>query len=234
MTRFATLPQPQPSFSFSWSRIKNFETCPRRYWEIDIEKNYVEKSDALDYGFRMHHAAAQRVSHNIALPKEFEKLEKWIQKFTKDSEEKSVGIQTELKLAIDRDNKPVPWFSKKAYYRGVIDFLKIRKPVALVVDWKSGQMQNDIPQLGLFAQLVFAHYPWVRAVKLIYVWIKEDDSNEENLYPKDMIELWEDIGPRVKELEKAHLIEHFPPKKSGLCKAFCPVVKCEFNGRNKL
>jgi CRISPR/Cas system-associated exonuclease Cas4 (RecB family) len=231
MNKFATVPTPKQPFSFTWSKIKNFETCPRRYYEIDVNKNFKEESPQLDYGFEMHEAAAKRVSQNKPLPEKFKMLEKWIQKFTKDSDDPAVGIQTELKLSIDKQMNPCSWFDKKTYMRGVIDFLKIRKKVALAVDWKSGEPKDDLIQLGLFAQLVFSHYNWIEAIRTMYVWTKTDDSTEETLYRKDMGDLWGEINPRVRALERAHQLDDFPPKKSGLCKQYCPVTTCEFNGQ---
>jgi len=231
MNKFATMPTPKPQFNFTWTKIKNFETCPRRYFEIDVNKNYKEESPALDYGIKMHDAAKARIASGKPLPKEFEVLEKWIQKFTKDSDNSAIGIQTELRLAIDKLKNPCGWFDKKVYFRGVIDFLKIHKKVALAVDWKSGEPKDDLIQLGLFAQLIFSHYQWVEAIKTMYVWTKTDDSTEENLYKKDMTDLWNEINPRVRMLETAHNTNEFPPKKSGLCKQYCPVMTCEFNGR---
>ena len=231
MNRFATIKTPKQNFSFTWSKIKNFETCPRRYFEIDIHKNFKEESPQLDYGFELHAAAANRISQGKPLPDKFKMLEPWIQKFTKDSDDPAVGIQTELKLAIDDVMRPVSWFDKRTFMRGVIDVLKIRKKVALAVDWKSGEPKDDLIQLGLFAQLVFSHYQWVEAIKTMYVWTKTNDSTEETLYKKDMPDLWKEINPRVKALRLAHETDTFPPKKSGLCKAHCPVTSCEFNGR---
>jgi hypothetical protein len=231
MNKFSTIPTPKGSFNFTWTKIKNYETCPRRYAEIDLGKNFKETSEQLDYGIEMHDAAKERISNGTPLPEKFQTLEKWIRKFTKDSDDPAVGIQTELRLAIDKNMKPCSWFGKTVYFRGVIDFLKIRKKVALAVDWKSGEPKDDLIQLGLFAQLVFSHYQWVEAIKTMYVWIKVNDCTEENLYRKDMKDLWKEIDPRVNALKIAHETDNFPPKKSGLCKEYCPVVTCEFNGK---
>jgi hypothetical protein len=190
MNKFSTVRTPKANFSFTWSKIKNFETCPRRYLEIDIGKKYEESSPQLDYGFEMHEAAKSRISNGRPLPEKFKMLEPWIQKFTKDSDDPAVGIQTELKLAIDKNMNPSSWFDKKTYMRGVIDLLKIKKKVALAVDWKSGEPKDDLIQLGLFAQLVFSHYKWVEAIKTMYVWIKTNDSTEEDIYKKYMLYLW--------------------------------------------
>jgi PD-(D/E)XK nuclease superfamily protein len=158
-------------------------------------------------------------------------LEPWVRKLTNDSDDPAVSIQTELKLSIDKNMNPCSWLDKRTYMRGVIDFLKIRKKVALIVDWKSGEPKDDLIQLGLFAQLIFSHYNWVEAIKTIYVWIKNNDSTEENLYRRDMVDLWKEITPRINALELAHSTDAFPPKKSGLCKQYCPVITCEHCGR---
>ena len=229
MNRFARAPTPKP-FNFTWTKIKNFETCPRKYLEVDVLKNYQETSEQLTYGNKMHEAAAAYISRGTLLPAEFEMLEKWIHKFTNDSDALTT-MWTEVKLAINRDKKGCDWFGKDVYMRGIIDFLKIRKNVALVVDWKSGEPKEDLIQLGLFAQLVFSNYNFVEAVKTIYVWVKADDCTEEDLYKRDMKDLWSEINPRVQALETAVKTDNFPPKKSGLCKAYCPVITCEYNGR---
>jgi PD-(D/E)XK nuclease superfamily len=230
MNKF-TVQKSKPQFSFTWSKIKNFETCPRRYLEIDVNKNYKEESPALDYGFEMHEAAKLCISHGKPLPEKFKVLEPWVKKLTNDSDDPAVSIQTELKLSIDKNMNPCSWLDKRTYMRGVIDFLKIRKKVALIVDWKSGEPKDDLIQLGLFAQLIFSHYNWVEAIKTIYVWIKNNDSTEENLYRRDMVDLWKEITPRINALELAHSTDAFPPKKSGLCKQYCPVITCEHCGR---
>lgn len=231
MNKFSTIPTPKKQFNFTWTKIKNFETCPRKYLEIDVLKKYQETSPQLDYGNKMHEAAQKRISHGTTLPTDFVALEKWVRKFTKDSDDPAVGIQTELKLAINKKMEPCGWMARDVYMRGVIDLLKIRKRAALAVDWKSGEIKDDIIQLGLFAQLVFSHYQWVEAVRTMYVWIKADDCTEEILHRKDMKDLWNEISPRITALELATNADNFPPKKSGLCKEHCPVITCEHNGR---
>jgi hypothetical protein len=225
MNKFASRPKEPKEFSFTWTKIKNYETCPRKYNEVELLKNYKEPpSDALTFGNRMHEAARRRIEFKEPLPAEFAKLEPHIER---------IGgglVQTELRLAITKDMKPCDWFSNKAYNRGVLDVLKLQTRAALVADWKSGKQQNDMPQLGLYAQLVFSHYPQILVVVTRYIWLVEDDSNEEIIYRKDMNDLWAELNPRINALELATINNNFPPKKSGLCKAHCPVISCEYYG----
>ena len=87
--------------------------------------------------------------------------------------------------------------------------------------------------MGLFGSIsVLTPISGVEAIKrTMYVWIKTNDSTEEDLYRKDMPDLWKEINPRVRALELAHETDTFLPKKSGLCKEYCPVITCEFNGK---
>ena len=43
--------------------------------------------------------------------------------------------------------------------------------------------------------------------------------------------IWQGFVPRVAKLESAYERDKWPAKTSGLCKAWCPVLSCEFNGR---
>ena len=44
------------------------------------------------------------------------------------------------------------------WYRGIADVLKIAGSVALAVDWKTGKVIDDAPQLALLAACIFAHH----------------------------------------------------------------------------
>ena len=53
---------PKP-FAWSYSRLKNFEVCPKRHYEIDIAKNIKEEeSEALLWGNTVHRSCADRLS----------------------------------------------------------------------------------------------------------------------------------------------------------------------------
>ena len=50
------------AFAFSYSRIKNFEACPKRHLEVDLKKTFKEAdSDQLTWGNAVHKALELRV-----------------------------------------------------------------------------------------------------------------------------------------------------------------------------
>ena len=56
-------------FAWSYSHIKNFETCPYRYQQIDLLKNYKEEqSQELKDGFYVHDCMAKRINAKVPLP----------------------------------------------------------------------------------------------------------------------------------------------------------------------
>lgn len=224
-----TLLKPKP-FTWSFSRLKNYEVCPRRHYEVDLAKNYVEpKTEQLAYGDAVHKAAAEHLSKGKALPKHLQPvLGSWCDKITQQGKVK--GILTEQQLAITKDFAPTGWFDKDVWFRTVVDVLRIVPPVALAVDWKTGKIVEDTQQLALAAAAVFAHYDDVQWVRSEFIWLKEDAVTSERYSREGMKDVWVGIWPRIKQLEHAYQKKEYPPKPGYLCAKHCPVTKCEYHG----
>jgi hypothetical protein len=214
------------AFAWSYSKIKNFETCPKRYWHLDVAKDVKEEEgEALAYGNTVHAVLAARLL-GTPLPAHFKHLEPWADKILKTPGK----ILTEQKLAINKDFNPVSWFDKEAWYRGIADVIKITGRVALAIDWKTGKIIEDGSQLALMAQCIFSHHPEVERIRTEFVWIKEDATTRADFSRHDMVDVWRGILPRVALLQKAHEAATFPPKPGGLCRKWCPIVSCPHHG----
>jgi hypothetical protein len=216
------------AFSWSYSKLKNYETCPKRYHAIDVTKSYKEEEgEALQWGNAVHKALAERIAEpGKPLPKGMEHFEKWAESLL----ETGGTILVEQKLAINSSFGPTSWFGDDAWYRGIGDVIKIIGSVALIIDWKTGKIIEDGSQLALMAQCVFAHYPEVRQVRSEFVWLKEDASTRADFKRDDMMKVWAGLWPRVEALETAHKLTEFPPKPGGLCKRWCVVQSCPHHG----
>jgi len=215
------------SFAWSYSKLKNYETCPKRHFHCDIQKDVVEEeSEALMYGNAVHKALAERLSKGTPLGEPFKHLEPWAAKLlTNDG-----NLLVEQKYAIRSDFGPTEFFAKDAWYRGIGDVVKIVGPVALILDWKTGKVLEDSQQLALMAACVFAHYPDVQKVRSEFVWLKEDATTRADFAREDMPRVWNNLLPRVKSLESAYTSMSFPPKPGNLCRRWCPVKQCPHNG----
>ena len=231
-----TRARPVSAFSFSYSKIKNFETCPRRYHQIDVLKNYKEdKSEALEWGNELHDALDERISKGTELPITMRRYEAKASGFAELAREDSpyVKVRTELKLSFDRDFQATGYFDNATWFRCKVDVLTLfpAHRTALATDWKTGKILEDHSQLALAAQAVFANYPEINVVLSVYEWLG-DDARTVGTYHRDaMAEVWNGLWPRIDMLEDAHAANQFPPKPSGLCKRYCPVVACEYHGK---
>lgn len=214
-------------FAWSYSRLKNFETCPKRSWHYDIAKDVKEEeSEQLLYGNTLHKVLADAIAKKNALPEAFKSLQPWVDKLHGGEGR----LLVEQQLAITQGLEPTEWFSKTAWYRGIADVIKVVGPVALVIDWKTGKILEDGVQLALMAQCVFAHHPEVQKIRTEFVWLKEDATTRADFARGDMVSVWAGVLPRVQMLEQATLSGNFPPKPNNLCKRWCGITHCPHQG----
>jgi hypothetical protein len=101
---------------------------------------------------------------------------------------------------------------------------------AVVADYKTGK-RKPTEQLDLYANYVFAHHPEINKVTTGFIWLKEKKIDWTPRERSEVPIIWQNFVPRVNKLESAYERDRWPAKTSGLCKAWCPVLSCEFNGR---
>ena len=219
---------PKKGFSFSYSKLKNFETCPKRSWHLDHARDIKEEeSEHITYGTAVHKALADAVSGKAALPEPYTRFQEWVDRITGGV----IGqVLVEQQLAITRAFAPTTWFGRDAWFRGIADVIKLVGPVAVVLDYKTGKIQEDGVQLALMAACVFAHHPDVQKIRTEFVWLKEGATTRADFARTDMPRLWANVLPRVQLLEKAVETTTFPAKPGNLCRRYCPVRSCPHHG----
>jgi hypothetical protein len=222
-----TYNSPKP-FTWSYSRLKNYESCPVRYNEIDVKKAFKESpNEQLAYGDQLHKVAAAVIKDKAPYPPGFDVvLKPWIDRLTSGSGD----IYVEQKLAIRSDSSPCGFFDRGVWYRAVVDVIKVHGQVALVWDWKTGKIIEDHVQLSLAAACVFAHHPAVEKIRSEFIWLKDDARTTLNLQRSSLPALWASVLPRVASLEAATIQDSFTPKPGYLCKKYCPVTSCKYHG----
>lgn len=218
-------------WSWSYSKKKNYDTCPKRHYEIDIKKNFSETSDQLTWGNEVHDAM-KNACLGDPLPPSMCDYQRWADEM-RDGPDKPGKLYVEQKYAITRDFQPTAYFANNVWYRGICDALRIDGPVALARDWKTGKVKHDSIQLMLMASCIFIHHPEVKVIKTEFVWFQEDCTTPD-LFKRDTFRNeWVSLIPEINAMEQAGKNNSFPPKPSGLCYKHCPVLTCEHNGRNK-
>lgn len=222
----------KPPVAVSFSRLKAYEDCPRRYHETQILKNkWPEKRSAqLDWGDAVHLAMATALKTGEPLPTVFRLFQKWIDKVNRTPGE--LLIEDDARWAISRQFVPVPWFAPNVWLRTVADAVKLDYPTALIVDWKAGKSANADPiQLVLTSLMCMVQFPEVQCVRSDFIWLQEDSQTTQVLYRNEAADQWADILPRFKALQRAHADDNFPPKPNRFCRNYCPVRSCEYWGK---
>lgn len=214
-------------WSWSYSKLKNFRTCPKRHYEIDLAKNYTDSGEGMVAGNLVHKALADACVGKVPLTKEYSYLQEWVDRVQRGPGE----LFVEQKYAITRDFKPTAFFARDAWYRGIADVVRIDRDIALAIDWKTGKVLDDPIQLMLTACCLFVHYPALKRVRSEYVWLKEGSTTPEVFDRNEVAAAVSALLPEVDLYEKAVKAETFPPKANGLCMKYCMVTSCIHHGK---
>lgn len=217
------------SFAWSWSRLKNYRTCPKRHYHVDLAKDVKEEeSEQLKWGNQLHDAMAKKIGGGIALPKS---MPAKVADQARQLVEAGANIKVELKLAMDKEFQPTPWFGATTWFRGIVDVLGLNQEYAVAIDWKTGgKIEPDMEQLALNAQLIFA-FEDVKTVHTAYYWTQHGEETVRSYTRDDMRPLWTKLLPEVAKMEQAAIDMNYPPTPSGLCKRYCPVRQCQYWGK---
>lgn len=202
----------------SYSRLKTFELCPRRFDYLYFSKLIVDQGNEFTmYGERLHQALEKAGRDGEELPDEFKRYEGVIRKVTERQGEKFY----EHKMAVTEEKKPCDWFAEDVWIRGIADVLIVDGTKAWCLDWKTGKVRDDPTQLQLFSALVFEHFPDVQEVTTGYVWLAHDTITKTTYQRRYLKHIWQALEPRFAAVKEAVEIGVFEPKPSGLCR-YCP------------
>lgn len=152
--------------TWSMSRLKLLETCPLQFYLSYIIKlrhmDETQDTTERDLGTTIHYLL-EEMQAGATIAEAYEMTEakyfgtvgadNWpriigmlpsVRKFNRmlhDKEENEGAfdyVEPEMMMAVDRDYNPVDFFSKDAYFRGVVDYMARRGDEALVIDYKKG------------------------------------------------------------------------------------------------
>jgi hypothetical protein len=211
------------AFTWSFSNLDAFTTCPKRHYHYNITKDIKEtESPHLIEGHNLHKAFEERVRDGKTLPLPYAHHEPMLKKLI----ESPGDTMAEQRLALTDKFKPTGFFSANVWFRIVIDFCKVRPKSAVAVDYKSGKVKDDKTQLALTAATLFHYAPQIDEVKAAYLFANNDKLISQTYRRDELRGIWRDILPRVRQMEDAVAENEFPPKPSGLCVRYCGVKTC--------
>lgn len=208
--------------AFSFSALSTFETCPKKYWHLYVQKDIKdEDSEAAAEGRFIHEALYKRVIKGVALPLSLRPYEKWAKRFAEAKGEKD----GEMKLALDQDLQPCTWFDKRTRVRAIVDLLIRNGNRAVLIDYKTGKPKEDFTQMGLAAAVLSRYAPEIEIIDTVYVWLQHDKVSKKTYTLSKLVDVWNDLLPRADKIDAAKKTTSFPARQSGLC-GWCPVRIC--------
>jgi len=220
------------TISWSYSSLKTFQQCPRKYYHLKIKKDVVDQgSSATLYGKQLHKAAEDYIKSDAPLPNQFEFVRTVLDSLNKIDGVKHCEHEMGLRY---RDGNITPCgFNDEGYWwRGIADLLIVNKEkgVAHLVDYKTGKNSKyaDTQQLDVLAVATFFHFPQVHTIKSALLFVVSNEFIQKK-HTSDMIEDY--LAPQqqhLARLEAAIQNDTWNPVASGLCR-FCPVTSCEHN-----
>lgn len=207
--------------SWSHSALNSFESCAHKHNETKVAKRIKDVyGPEAQEGNVIHERLEHRLLKGIPLAgmmKEYEPL-------CKSIENAPGELHPECKFTLTREMKKTTFFAKNAWFRGIIDILKVNGTKAWIGDWKTGKVKNDYEQLELFAGVVFIFYPEVTEINANYIWLKTKEFSPTQTYTRaNLAEIWGKHIPRAMALEQAAAEGSWPTNVTGLCKSYCVI-----------
>lgn len=214
--------------AWSYSSIKTFDQCPRKYYHTRVAKDFPDTPGAeAQYGTDVHKAAEDHVKDGVPIPPKFKYMEPVVGALKAIPGEKYV----ELKLGLKKTGstyEPCGFFDKDVWWRGVADFVSVNGWKAHSVDYKTGKNAKyaDTKQLDLIAGALFVHFPDVMRVKSGLAYVVSDEWIPKVHVRTEKDKYLSTFDDELDRLESALHSGVFNAKPSGLC-GWCVVKTCE-------
>lgn len=216
--------------AWSYSAIKAFEDCARRYFLTKVSKEVKEQmTPQTTWGNEVHKALEYRVSYNRPLPESMVQYETLMAKII--AKANGGQIRAEQKMALNRNLQPTEYFAQDVWVRGITDVTILKGATLFNGDYKTGKRDPVSAQLRLSAALVMAHKPSVQKSVNAFIWLKTGQVDTETVTRAELPNVWQEFAPRVTRLEQAFAQNKFLPRPSGLCRNYCPCTSCEYYGK---
>ena len=213
-------------FTWSFSALKEYTNCPKKYYELRVAKNWqVEPTPQMIYGTEVHEALELYVRDGKPLAKNYLRFKGMV-----DALIDIPGTKyPELKRALKEDRTACDFDDEARWVRGIVDLLIVEGDKAFIVDYKTGSNKYPDPkQLRLMALMTFAYFPEVTKIKAGLLFVMQNSFVEESYTREDMDTSWGKFEVPLKRLSLSYENNQWMPNPTPLC-GWCPVTTCDFH-----
>ena len=153
--------------AWSYSGLKTFETCPRKYEAEKVTKEIkFSDTEATVYGKELHLACEEFIRDGKALDPRFGWMLETLDRLNHIEGEKFCELKMGIKK-VDGRLEACDFFDPKVWMRGIADLVIVNGDVGHVFDYKSGRSSRyaDSRQLALMAAAMFLKFPELKVIK---------------------------------------------------------------------
>lgn len=220
--------------AWSFSSIKSFEQCPKKYYHLRVAKDFKEddNKEHLVYGKQFHEAAEKYIRDGEPLPPAFNFVKGALDNLNKLPGEKLC----EFKMGLKEDLSACGFFDPDVWWRGVADLIILDEESgeARILDYKTGKSTKyaDTGQLEMMALAVFKHFPTIKKVKAGLLFVIAKDLVKANYHIDNEDKMWSKWLKDYDRMKSSYINDVWNPRPSGLCRKHCVVTSCPHNGAN--
>lgn len=212
--------------NWSYSRLKDFVGCPRRYYETQVSKNFTQPlTKELRHGNAVHIALENYAKYGAEIPLNYQRYKGYVDGLLELNGKKF----PEYKMGLLPDRTACRYDDRRRWVRGIADMVIVDDNTAYIVDYKTGNANYpDTLQLKLMGLMVFAHFPDVTDIKAALMFVAYNIIIDESYTRYQINDLWAHFTPHLERWKMAHETNEWIANPTALCR-YCPVQTCEFN-----
>lgn len=230
--------------AYSFTSIKEFHQCPKRWYENRILKRWeFKETEATKFGTRVHKALEEAALANrgepaATLPYSLSMYQPLADAIQSAKEQGNVVVPEQV-IGMTYDGKGVLgrtdiWWANDVKIAGICD-ITILTPdysYAKLGDYKTGSSKYpDMEQLDLMALLTFTEYPTVQTIEAMLMFVKEGTTYpaRPKVYQRsDMAEINSTFDGYIADIENHKAQNHFPDNGGNPLCGWCVVEDCPF------
>jgi len=214
---------------WSFSSLKTFQQCPRKYYHTKILKDVREPDTvATLYGKSAHTVAEEYIRDGVPVPPQFEYMKAMLDQLNAIPGEKLC----EVMLGLTKDLEPCEFHADDVWWHGIADLVVLDEEngIAHSVDYKTSKSARyaDVKQLDLVAAAIFAKYPKIKTIKSALLFVVSKDFVKAKHHAEMKEKYLEKPALDVARIEAARENGVWNPISGPLCR-FCSIKTCEHN-----
>lgn len=197
---------------YSFSKLTTFEDCPQRFKFQYIDKiRRDDRNEALVKGSNVHSILEKFGTYKLNNSTEENIVRKYVKsEIAKKYLPSLVGIEKSIRetsIGLDENYEPCSYYSKKAIFRGKVDYICIIDNVLNICDYKTGKYKEEVfqdyRQLLLYSLFFFKKYTNINTIRISYIYVEHELENAMILERKFLDKYIETLSTMINNVESA-------------------------------